>query len=157
MRKHQSFDNGRLWHFRGVVTSGRREDGRDVDNAFPLQLPGTSRLLMAYRSHRCERNEITPTWNYTHYRIRIAYFDEGMWWAEHLSEVEEREANGDPTKLNGLWEPFLRVDGKGVLQAFYSSENSDVDQDNLMRFSKDGGKTWSDERIVVSGGEIVTR
>ena len=77
--------------------------------------------------------------------------DGGKTW-QYLSTPTE-----EPGPAHGNWEPLLRMSTKGELQFFYSREiGGGKDQDNLMRVSKDEGKTWSEPRTV-SGEGLVTR
>ncbi|GJC87073.1 hypothetical protein ColLi_09911 [Colletotrichum liriopes] len=71
---------------------------------------------------------------------------------KYLSTVEEHVPNG----VNGLWEPYLRLTRDGILQCYYSAENSAADQDNFMKYSKDGGQTWS-RWVAVSCGDRLSR
>lgn len=57
---------------------------------------------------------------------------------------------------SGLWEPFLRLAQDGILQCYYSAENNSGDRDGFMKYSKDGGATWSNW-ITVSGGDVTSR
>ncbi|KAK3942876.1 Sialidase [Diplogelasinospora grovesii] len=114
----------------------------EIDNAFPLVLP-SGRVLYAFRNH-----DRTSAGVFTYYRITICYSDDGGQTFQFLVTVDERPANG----VNGLWEPFMRLARDGTLQVFYSSENSANDQDNLMKYSRDGGQTWTGP-ITVSGGD----
>ena len=50
----------------------------------------------------------------------------------------------------------VRLARDGTLQCYFSSENSAGDQDNFMRYSRDGGSTWS-EWIHVSGSNANSR
>ena len=151
LRVALSTDSGTSWSPLGEVTSVSNPALHDLDNAYPLQLP-SGRILVAFRNHDRRASDGA----YTHYRITVCYSDDGGKTWGFLSQVAERPANSDdPDKLNGLWEPLLRVarDGRTV-QCYYSAENNArSDQDNVMRYSTDGGKTWSGE-VVVSGGEL---
>ena len=118
----------------------------EIDNAFPFQLPG-GRILYAFRNHDKSNG------GYSYYRITVSYSTDGGKTFNFLSQVDERAA---ATYKNGLWEPYLRLANDGTLQCYYSSENADNDQDNLMRYSKDQGKTWSDA-ITVSGQGLTSR
>jgi len=95
----------------------------DLDNAFPLQLPDGS-VLAAYRRHTLGT-----------YRIEVhASIDGGKHWA-----LRGTIATGH----DGLWEPILLLLPKGVVQAYYASEEGcKPDQRIEMRSSSDGGKTW---------------
>ncbi|VBB79385.1 Putative Glycoside Hydrolase Family 93 [Podospora comata] len=117
----------------------------EIDNPFALQLPNGN-MLYAFRNH-----DIDPlTRKYTYYRITLCVStDFGRTW-EFLSHASERAAKKEN---NGLWEPFLRVDGRGRVQIYYSSERGVNRQDNMLRVSGDGGRTWGEEVLVSRAGE----
>ena len=154
LRVSLSTDSGASWSFLGEITREPNDGTHDLDNAMPLALP-SGRILLAFRHHSLVPDPSSKNdpkgFRYTHYRLSVCASDDGGRHWFFLSQITERPANSDSNKLNGLWEPFLRIaaDGKTV-QAYYSSENSRGDQDNLMRFSTDQGKTWSDPPILVS-------
>lgn len=132
LRTAKSTDGGRSWFHLGEVY---RADSslHDVDNAFPLQIPG-GRILYAYRNHDRSGSQ------YTYYRITISYSDDGGVTFKYLSTPAQRAATANN---NGLWEPFLRVANDGSLQCYYSAENASNDQDGFMVQSRDGGLTVS--------------
>lgn len=149
LRTAHSTDNGATWSAFGEVYR-RNSSTSFLDNAFPLQIPGGG-LLFAYRNHDTDPGPDcnTPGAIITT-RISVSYSDDGINWVPH-SDVEVRPYTAD--NPNGVWEPFLRIAGDGSIQAYYSSENSKADQDSIMRISQDGGLTWSDPPILVSGGD----
>lgn len=149
MQTAQSTDGGVTWTDLGIVDQGPLAQ-RELNNAFPLLLPN-GRLLFAFRNH-----DYDSSGQITYYRITLTYSDDGGNTWTYLAQIDERAANTDAGSNNGLWEPFLRVSANGTLQAFYSSENSAADQDNIMKISFDNGSTWSDE-IPVSGQGITAR
>lgn len=144
LRTARSTNGGDSWERLGIVDSGPAAT-REIDNAFPLSIPGGP-VLMAFRNHDKDAS------GYTTYRITVCVSDDGGATWSFLSEVDVREAAG----RNGLWEPFLRIDRGGAIQAYYSAENADPDQDNLMRASTDGGLNWG-EPITVSGAGLQSR
>lgn len=145
LRSVRSTDNGDSWERLGVVDKGPT-DSKDLDNAFPLVLPNGD-ILFSFRNHDKNGNG-----DFTMYRITVCKSTDGGKSWKFLSQLDERPANG----LNGLWEPFLRLDGDGNVQAYYSSENRATDQDNLMRVSRNGGESWEDS-IMVSGDGVEAR
>lgn len=147
LRVSKSTDSGRSWETIGSVDSGP-SDTRDMDNAFPLALPD-GRILYAFRNH-----DKVAGGEYTYYRITICVSDDGGVTWRFLSHVNEHAHN--PSARNGLWEPFLRLTRDGVIQCFYSSENNNGDQDNIMQASYDGGLTWSGI-YGMSGGDVNSR
>ncbi|KAH8692805.1 glycoside hydrolase family 93 protein [Talaromyces proteolyticus] len=147
LRTAQSTDGGVTWTQLGIVDSGPSAT-RELDNAFPFQLP-SGRLLFAFRNHDRISKDV-----FTYYRITLCYSDNGGNTWNYLTQIDERAA--DPNNLNGFWEPYLRLSSNGTLQVFYSSENSAADQDNLMKISIDDGNTWSGE-MPVSGQGITAR
>ncbi|KAK1782239.1 LOW QUALITY PROTEIN: hypothetical protein QBC45DRAFT_448640 [Copromyces sp. CBS 386.78] len=151
LRTSLSTDYGASWSPLGEVTRLPNDGTSDLDNAMPLALP-SGRILFAFRHHSLALNPSSPTgFSYTQYRLDVCSSSDGGATWSFLSHIDERPASPDPNQLNGLWEPFLRLAADGrTIQAFYSSENSRGDQDNLMRFSIDSGATWSDPPILVS-------
>ena len=141
-----STNGGKSWSHLGEIWRIPDPASHDVDNAFPLQLP-SGRILYAFRNHDLRGG------SYAWYRITVCASDDGGKTWFFLSQVEERQANTKKGKNNGLWEPFLRVGRKrGEVQVFYSAENGGDSQDNVMRWSDDGGRTWSRGTVVVSNG-----
>ncbi|VUC27918.1 unnamed protein product [Clonostachys rosea] len=145
IRSARSTDNGKSWTRLGVVTE-RVASETDLSNAFPLNVNG--RLLMAFRNH-----DKDASGKLTYYRLTVCEStDGGVSW-NFLSQLDERTA---ATPKNGLWEPFLRIAKDGSIQAYYSAENNDGDQDNIMRKSTDGGQNWS-STIPVTGSAVTAR
>lgn len=135
-----STDNGVTWTEVGTVASGPTAT-TNIDNPYPLQLP-SGRILLAFRNHSLENGV------YTYFRITICYSDDnGATWT-YLSTPAS-----DPGPTLGNWEPLLRMAEDGTtLQLYYSRQNSDIDQDSLMRTSTDGGATWT-SATVISGAD----
>ena len=148
LRFVQSQDGGSSWQFRGEVFRGD-EATHDIDNAMPLQLPN-GRILYAYRNH----DRTGDDWHYTYFRISISSSDDNGASFQYLSTVEEKVPV--PDTASGLWEPFLRIAADGTLQCYYSAENSGADQDGFMKYSRDGGVSWS-SWVAVSGGDRASR
>lgn len=141
----RSTNQGASWTTIGTAAT-RPSSSSDLDNPYVLQLP-SGRLLVAYRNH--DKNASTGA--YTFFRLTVSYSDDnGATW-KYLSDPAS-----DPAGANGNWEPFLRNALDGSLQLYYSRENAQNDQDNLMRTSTDGGRTWSSARVV-SGSSITSR
>jgi hypothetical protein len=138
-----STDGGVTWTKTGSAAQ-RPVAQSSLDNPYPFQRTD-GKVLLAYRNH--DKNDKGV---YTTYRITISLSDNlgADWW--FLSDAVVVPAGKDQ---NGLWEPFLRTASDGTLQLYYSHENNANDQDNVMRVSKDLGKTWGDE-IPVSGQEV---
>ncbi|KAK3485266.1 Sialidase [Neurospora hispaniola] len=145
LRVSSSSNSGASWSPLGEITRFPSDGTHDLDNAMPLALP-SGRILFAFRHHSLSPS--STGFHYTFYRLDICSSSDGGRTWSFLSHIDQRPAANDK---NGLWEPFLRLaaDGK-TIQAYYSSENSAGDQDNLMRYSTDEGKTWSDPPILVS-------
>ena len=141
----RSTDGGTSWTLKSTAAT-RPGASSDLDNPYVLQLP-SGRLIVAYRNH--DKNPSTGA--YTFFRITLSYSDDsGATW-RYLSDPAS-----DPAGPNGNWEPFLRNALDGSLQLYYSRENAQNDQDNLMRTSLDGGSTWSSARMV-SGKSVTSR
>jgi hypothetical protein len=118
---------------------------------------------MAFRNHSKDQSGV-----YTFFRITIcASDDNGASW-HYLSQPasDPGSVNGEPrsrsqatrivTHTSGNWEPFLRLSNAGVLQLYYSRENSGSDQDSLMRTSPDQGSTWT-SAATISGADVTAR
>ncbi|KAJ9139363.1 Glycoside hydrolase family 93 protein [Pleurostoma richardsiae] len=146
LRVVRSTDGAESWQYLREVFRGE-EATHDIDNAMPIQLP-SGRILYAYHNH----DRTGSDWHYTYFRVSISYSDDGGVSFKYLSTVEEHVLSG----VNGLWEPYLRLARDGTLQGYYSAENSAADQDNFMKYSTDGGATWS-AWIAVSGGDRSSR
>lgn len=151
-----SQDQGISWHPYGFVATAQASNIQ-VGNAFLLELPST-RLLAAYRRHTLKQEAVGveekpggQNEGYLYYKLMIYFSDDvGKTWHYLSTPVQ------GPGPRHGLWEPFLRLANNGSLQLFYSQEEGGRDQDNLMRVSSDGGKTWSGQ-IFVSGQDMATR
>lgn len=148
LRVVRSTDGAASWQRIGEVFRGDIPT-HDIDNAMPLQLP-SGRILYAYRNH----DRTGDDWHYTWFRISVSYSDDGGKSFKYLSTVEERAPV--PNTASGVWEPYLRLAADGTLQCYYSSENNGGDQDNFMKYSHDGGATWSNW-VAVSGGDRLSR
>ncbi|POR36833.1 Uncharacterized protein TPAR_02958 [Tolypocladium paradoxum] len=145
IRVVKSTDAGVSWKAIGSVTSVLAKT-HSISNPFIVQHPD-GRLLATSRNH-----DRISTDDYTYFRISLFGSDDGGATWSNLGNIDERRRDG----VNGLWEPFLRVSRDGTLQAFYSSENNKDDQDNIMKISKDNGKTWS-KPMPVSGQDKKSR
>lgn len=145
IRVVESTDTGVSWKSIGTVTSVLAEK-HSISNPFVLQLP-SGRLLVTSRNHdRISKDD------YTMFRISLFASDNGGTTWSNLGNIDERRREG----VNGLWEPFLRLNRDGTIQVFYSSENNKDDQNNIMKISKDNGKSWS-KPMPVSGQDIRAR
>lgn len=149
LRVVQSANKGQSWDIVGSVAQGPVATS-DTDNPFPLQILPGGRIICAYRNHDIDAS----TGDYTYYRITLSYSDDfGENWS-YLSQVTERAAT---SINNGLWEPFLRLANDGTtVQCYYSSESAADDQNSFMKYSTDGGETWSDE-VFVTGQNVTSR
>lgn len=145
LRLVQSSDQGASWTQIGVATS-RPADESDLDNPYPLQLPG-GRVLLAFRNH--DRDPATDA--YTAFRIDVTFSDDGGRTWEYLSTPASM-----PGGEIGIWEPLLRVADDDSLQIYYSKELATDNQDQIMRVSGDGGATWSEE-MTIAGADILSR
>ena len=134
LRVARSLDGARSWHRLGDVWQVDSA-AHDIDNAMPLQLP-SGQILYAFRNHdRGSKGQ------YTRFRITVCVSDDGGQSWRFLSHVDDRLPSGG--QYTGLWEPFLRMGRDGqTVQVYYSSERGEQEQDNLMKLSRDGGKTW---------------
>lgn len=145
-----SSTHGAEWDVIGTAAT-RPASTSDLDNGYPLQLPGGD-ILLAYRNHDKDAN----TGRYTIFRITLSIsHDGGASWVFLADPVVVTVASGGD-QATGVWEPLLRNTKDGVLQLYYSRENAANDQDSLLQTSSDGGKTWSEARTV-SGTNITAR
>lgn len=145
----QSTDGGGSWTTIGTAVAAP-SNITDLDNPFPFQLP-SGRILLACRNHNFINGTLPHV--YTQYRIDVFSSDDcGVTWS-YLSTPAQQVAR---TVNNGLWEPFMRVDGNGTLQIFYSQEVAADDQNQMMQTSIDGGATWS-KRSLVIGHDVIAR
>ncbi|KAH8802501.1 Sialidase [Xylogone sp. PMI_703] len=143
-----STNQGSSWSRKGTAAT-RPTASSNLDNPYPLQLP-SGRILLAYRNHDKDPNNHTPNYH-SFYRITISYSDDGGASWLFLADAATKGAG-----TIGLWEPFLRNAQDGSLQLYYSEENASNDQDNKMRTSTDGGKTWSVAKTI-SGDGVTAR
>ncbi|KAF8316546.1 glycoside hydrolase family 93 protein [Clavulina sp. PMI_390] len=130
----KSTDNGNTWTSLGTIAQGTG----DLTNSFLLQLSNGD-VFATYRNH-----DLDSSGAYTYYRITASISTDGGATWKFLSQVDQRAKDG----VNGLWEPFARLNSGGDLQVYYAAENSGSDQDILMRSSTDGGSTWGDITTV---------
>ena len=136
-------DRGTTWTPHGEIF--RCPTGNtDTDNPFVIQLP-TGEILAAYRNHAMNQDG-----TYAHYKIDVSQSTDGGATFSYLSTLADMLPQAD-NHNGGNWEPFLRLAADGTLQGYYSHENGLHDQDNFLRTSRDGGKTWSWHHLV-SGG-----
>lgn len=151
-----SQDQGLSWKPYSIVATATTSNIQ-LNNAFLLELPST-RLLCAFRSHTLKPEAVGAeekpggqNEGYLYYKLMIYFSDDiGKTWSYLSTPVQ------GPGPRHGLWEPFLRLTNKGDLQFYYSQEEGPRDQDNLMRTSNDGGKTWTGHTFV-SGENLPAR
>lgn len=139
----RSGDNGASFREVGTVAAAPTAE-KDLDNPYLVQIPG-GRILCAFRDH--DRRD----GRYGAFRITVSFSEDGGASWKWLSNPAS-----DPGPPNGNWEPLLRVATDGSLQIYYSREVDGGNQDNLVRFSGDGGATWTGA-TVVSGGDVGSR
>lgn len=119
----KSTDDSASWSFLGTAAT-RPTASSDLENPYPLQLPG-GRVLLAYRNH----DKDPDSGESTAFRITVSYSDDiGANW-EFLFDAATTTAEF------GFWEPLLRSAQGGSLQIYYSRETSLDDQDSIERSS----------------------
>lgn len=136
----RSTNNGASWERIGEVFRGPTSE-HDLDNPYVLQLPD-GRVLCAFRDH--DRHNFGPL---SLFRLQVCQsVDGGRNWTFVSTAAQE------PAGPTGVWEPLLRScsDGRSI-QMYYSRENSDGSQNNLVITSTDGGKSWSRPVMVADG------
>jgi hypothetical protein len=137
IRRVKSTDKGVSWGPVGTAATRPMEQS-DLDNPYPVQLPG-GRVLLVYRNH--DKDAVTG--NYTAFRIDLSYSDdEGENWSYLSTPISM------PGGEIGVWEPLLRVAQDGMLQLYYSKELAKDNQDQMLRVSSDGGLTWAVEKTI---------
>ncbi|KAJ7460739.1 glycoside hydrolase family 93 protein [Mycena latifolia] len=136
----RSTDGARTFSAWGAVATGT-SNVNDLDNLDLIQLPNGD-IFATFRNH-----DKTTAGVYTFYRITACVsHDNGQTWT-FVSQVDQR----NPSGVNGLWEPFMRIAASGALQVYYAAENAQNDQDILMRSSTNNGATWSGLTTVAGG------
>ena len=160
----KSTDGGKSYSAWGSVTSGTA----NIDNPDLIQLPN-GHIVCTYRNH-----DLNSSGDFVFYRITASVSTDGGRTWSFLSQVDQRPAS--KVTKNGIWvwwnswfqlqaivteprylqEPFNRISTTNALQVYYASENSNIDQDILMRTSTDNGASWS-KPITVAGGTTVGR
>ncbi|KAI1080799.1 glycoside hydrolase family 93 protein [Whalleya microplaca] len=129
----RSDDDGATFAQIGVVTQG----AGDIDNGYLLQLPSGD-VLAAFRNHDWDENQIR-----TYFRISVCRSTDGGRNWEFAGSVAEQAA--DPAKggYNGLWEPFLRIGTDGAIQATFSEELGEFNQETFRALSDNEGQSWT--------------
>jgi hypothetical protein len=139
----RSTNDGSSWNPLGTVISVINADYA-LDNCALHQLPNSRRILASFRNHFRD-NTLDPP-QYTKFVISVRSSDDGGKTWQALSTVATSSIRN-----HGIWEPFI-VDSldKKSLMLFYSRETMDnaSDQNNLIIWSYNQGKTWVDEEII---------
>ncbi|KAI1499538.1 Sialidase [Biscogniauxia marginata] len=127
----RSMDDGKSFSAWGEVTRSTN----DIGNTFLLQIP-SGEILAAIRNH----TRVNGT--YVDYRISLYKSEDGgRSWA-FLIDVAQQKADNE--RLNGLWEPAMRILSSGQLELTYSGELDKDNQETFRTTSPDGGNTWAE-------------
>ena len=142
----RSTDDGASWQTLGTVTDPLTGDGHPSDRfwqPFLFELPttmgrypaGTLLLVGNVDSSATDRSDFL-LWRST---------DHGAHWSFQSVVQSGGSTSGAPHGGNGIWEPFLTVDGAGRLAMFFSDERKEPEyaQQIVHMVSADGGDTWS--------------
>ncbi len=132
---YRSDDGGITWRFLAIASFAEGDAG----NTQLIRLPGGV-LLNAYRDVRWVADNLLRV------ALRVARSqDRGITWT-HWSDIVETEMAG----FRGVWEPFLGLLPDGTLGVMYASEayQPQWPQVIAMKYSRDGGRTWSEETRV---------
>jgi hypothetical protein len=126
-----SHDNGKTWGNETVVRAPHPPEGKneDLNNVFLYQLPNKD-ILCAYRRHiRTQDNKQALELNLDVHQST----DGGKTW-EYLSSIYHDVPHDGAI---GVWEPFLRTNLDGNLEAFWAHERSATNQDTVKKISTD--------------------
>lgn len=131
---YKSTDNARTWTKISDVNDGNRL----VDNGF-LHLAPNGDLLLSGRN-----NVLGSSYKISQWRSST---DGHVW-----SREADLDSAGSGNK--GVWEPFYYSLPDGRVVAMWADETyGGYSQVLVQRVSSDNGKTWGDEKIVVSDGQ----
>ncbi|KAH8901402.1 neuraminidase, partial [Thozetella sp. PMI_491] len=139
-----STDSGKTWKFLSTIISVV-EETHGLNNCYLYKLPDSNRILAAFRNH--ERDLVAK--KYTKHIMSVCYSDnDGKNW-QPLSTV----ATTNETGL-GIWEPLMTSGMDGSLMLFFSRETrtDGKDQNSILVWSTDGGKTWGKEQTISGSG-----
>ncbi|KAH8653533.1 Sialidase [Xylariales sp. PMI_506] len=133
----RSTDSGASFSPYGSIAS--RDSDADLDNAFLMEIPGSSppHVMAAFRNH-----DLNSAGNYTYYRITVCDSPDGGKTWDFLSQAYEY---APPAGVQlGIWEPFLRMSADGSkVQLYYSGELATNNQQIFLTESSNSGSSWS--------------
>ncbi|KAI1493276.1 Sialidase [Biscogniauxia mediterranea] len=136
----KSTDGGKSFNSWGEITKSTN----DIGNTFLLEIPN-GEVLAAIRNHT------RVDGNYTDYRITLYKSCNGGKDWSFVTDVVELKA--DPDKLNGVWEPAMRVLSRDRIELTYSGELAKDNQETFLTTSDDGGRTWAAPRNLRLHGD----
>lgn len=130
----QSDDNGASWSTISTLPSGNVKALAPFLYEFPTQLgnyPAGTLMLLGDTRNANDLDAQIPEWTSTNH---------GASWSYVTTVQGSAGGPGD-----GVWEPFVMLDGSGNLAMFFSDErqNSTYSQFIGEVLSNDGGQTWS--------------
>ncbi|QKX55087.1 uncharacterized protein TRUGW13939_02179 [Talaromyces rugulosus] len=132
LKVSKSTDNGQTFMDISEIFRGKAE----IDNPFLLEI-APNHVLAAFRNH-----DFAHPQGFTVFRMTVYESKDGGYTWTHLSHAVVKQP---PL---GIWEPFMRIAGGGVLQMTYSHEFAPDDQRSMMVISHDHGRTWSEPRCI---------
>jgi hypothetical protein len=139
IRVVRSDDDGVTWRSWSSILDVQANT-HALDNCFLHQLPNRGSILLAFRD-----NVKGPDNRYKSNTMFLYGSDNGGQRWDLRSIVDQNTVHG-----NGMYEPFLFDGADGSLHLYYTRETRTdySDQDNYVKRSSDGGRTWGPLQTV---------